>query len=108
MLPSTISIHSDEKPPSSYIENIPYTPIPRHPYRGLSAFREQDAPFFFGREVFADQLIERVRGKPLVAVIGPSGSGKSSLIFAGLFPRLYQEGSWCIAPFRPRDRPSAP
>ncbi len=46
-----------------------------------------------------------MRRKPLVAVIGPSGSGKSSLVFAGLFPRLYQEGNWYIASFRPRDRP---
>ncbi len=62
--------------------------IPPCPYRGLFAFREADAPFFFGRETFADQLAEAAPGKTLVAVIGPSGSGKSSVVFAGLLPRL--------------------
>jgi energy-coupling factor transporter ATP-binding protein EcfA2 len=46
-----------------------------------------------------------VQNKPLVAVIGPSGSGKSSLVFAGLLPRLDRDGRWCITSFRPRDRP---
>ncbi len=46
-----------------------------NPYRGLSAFREKDTPYFFGRETFTHQLAESVRQKPLVAVLGPSGSG---------------------------------
>jgi ABC-type multidrug transport system fused ATPase/permease subunit len=54
------------------------------PYRGLFAFREQDAPFFFGRETVSQHLLEAVRRKPLVAVVGSSGSGKSSVVFAGL------------------------
>jgi hypothetical protein len=79
--------------------------IPPCPYRGLFAFREQDAPFFFGRQAFADRLVEIVRRKPLVALIGPSGSGKSSVVFAGLLPRLRQESGWGIAAFRPGARP---
>jgi len=75
------------------------------PYRGLFAFREQDAAFFFGRERFTNQLMEAVRKKPLVAVIGPSGSGKSSIVFAGLLPRIRQQGNWLIASFRPGNRP---
>ncbi|MBD2776080.1 CHAT domain-containing protein [Iningainema tapete] len=75
------------------------------PYRGLFAFREEDAPFFFGREIFTDILTDAVQKKPLVAVIGPSGSGKSSVVFAGLIPRLRQQGSWHIVSFRPGDRP---
>jgi uncharacterized protein YjbI with pentapeptide repeats len=76
-----------------------------NPYRGLSAFREQDADFFFGRESFTTQLVESVRHKPLVAVFGPSGSGKSSIVFAGLLPHLRREGGWIIADFRPKDDP---
>lgn len=75
------------------------------PYRGLSAFCEQDAPFFFGREVFTEQLIEAVQKQSLIAVIGPSGSGKSSVVFAGLLPYLRQEVSHLIAHFRPRNTP---
>jgi hypothetical protein len=53
------------------------------PYRGLLAFREQDAPVFFGREAFTHELERAVRDQPLVAVVGPSGSGKSSVVFFG-------------------------
>ncbi len=79
--------------------------IPSCPYRGLYAFREQDAPYFFGREAFIQQLVDAVRRKPLFAIVGPSGSGKSSVVFAGLVPRLRQEGTWLITSFRPGDRP---
>jgi WD40 repeat protein len=79
--------------------------IPPCPYRGLFAFREQDAPFFFGRETFTQQMQQAVAEDALVAVIGASGSGKSSVVFAGLIPRLRAEGSWLIASFRPADDP---
>jgi hypothetical protein len=79
------------------------------PYRGLFAFREEDAPFFFGRDAFTKMLVEAVQQQSLVAVIGPSGSGKSSAVFAGLIPRL-RVGVKDLAPlhivsFRPGDRP---
>jgi WD40 repeat protein/DNA-binding SARP family transcriptional activator len=76
------------------------------PYRGLAAFREEDAPFFFGREAFAGQLFEAVQRRSLVAVIvGSSGSGKSSSVFAGLLPRLRAEGEWLILDARPGSYP---
>ena len=78
------------------------------PYRGLFHFREEDAPFFFGREVVIDQLMNKVRRQPLVAVVGASGSGKSSVVRAGLIPRLRQtkaERVWEIATLVPTDRP---
>jgi uncharacterized protein YjbI with pentapeptide repeats len=76
-----------------------------NPYRGLSAFQEEDQLFFFGREIFTAQLVERVQQKPLVAVLGPSGSGKSSIVFAGLVPKLKRLGRWCFASFRPGKDP---
>ena len=79
--------------------------MPASPYRGLFAFREQDAPFFFGREAFTDQLRGMVQRQSLVAVVGPSGSGKSSVVHAGLLAHLRSEGSWRIASFRPGARP---
>ncbi len=75
------------------------------PYRGLDAFRKEDAPFFCGRENFIEQLEVAVRKKPLVAVIGRSGSGKSSVVFAGLIPKLGQKRGWLIRDFRPEKRP---
>ena len=64
--------------------------IPPCPYRGLFAFREEDSHLFFGREKFTEDLAAAVKTKPLVAVVGPSGSGKSSVVFAGLIPALRQ------------------
>ena len=76
------------------------------PYRGLGAFREADAAFFRGRDHFVDRVVASVMRQPVVAVIvGSSGSGKSSAVFAGLIPRLRRTGEWLVAPFRPGPRP---
>lgn len=79
------------------------------PYRGLRPFREEDAPLFFGREVFASNLLEKTRAHPLVAVVGPSGSGKSSVVQAGLVPLLRKERApqktWGVVVFTPGHRP---
>ncbi|MBP5975020.1 CHAT domain-containing protein [Brasilonema sp. CT11] len=77
------------------------------PYQGLAAFGEANAQYFFGREKAALQLVSAVNSKPLVAVVGASGSGKSSLVFAGLIPQLRQDtvNSWLILSFRPLKNP---
>jgi len=76
------------------------------PYRGLVAFKEEDAPFFFGRETFSKLLEKSVKAGGLVAVIvGPSGSGKSSVVFAGLLPSLKRDATWLIAHIRPGGSP---
>ena len=79
--------------------------IPPNPYLGLSAFGEKDAAFFFGREKFTDELFNMAHQQPLVAVIGASGSGKSSVVFAGLIPRLREGGIWLIESLRPKSEP---
>ncbi|MEW5987799.1 MAG: BTAD domain-containing putative transcriptional regulator [Chloroflexota bacterium] len=85
--------------------------LPPCPYRGLLAFGEADAPLFYGREWFTDRLVEAVRQRSLAALIGASGSGKSSIVYAGLIPRLRQEKvddsrpAWAIATFRPGNQP---
>jgi hypothetical protein len=58
------------------------------PYRGLLHFREEDAPFFFGREAAIEGLIDGIKHHPFLALVGASGSGKSSVVRAGLVPRL--------------------
>jgi WD40 repeat protein/DNA-binding SARP family transcriptional activator len=76
------------------------------PYRGLAAFREQDASHFFGREGFTAKISEALRKRSLVTVIvGSSGSGKSSTIFAGLVPKLHVQGDLLIVHLRPRSNP---
>ena len=64
----------------------------RNPYKGLRSFTEADAPDFFGRERMTTQLVARmtetVERARFLAVVGPSGSGKSSLVRAGLVPAL--------------------
>jgi WD40 repeat protein len=78
------------------------------PYRGLQAFREEDAPFFFGREAFSDRLVEEIRHKSFIAVVGASGSGKSSVVRAGLVPRLREKVDghvWDILTLTPGSRP---
>jgi transcriptional regulator with XRE-family HTH domain len=66
------------------------------PYRGLKAFEEQDAGFFFGREAATAQVLDRMSrslgGAGLLVVSGVSGAGKSSLLRAGVLPRLRAEG----------------
>ena len=80
--------------------------IPPCPYRGLFTFREEDAHLFFGRKKFTEELVATVKTKPLAAVVGPSGSGKSSVIFAGLIPVLRQTKiKWQIISFRPGNNP---
>lgn len=78
------------------------------PYRGLLYFREEDAPFFFGREAAIDQLATTLGRYSFVTVVGASGSGKSSVVRAGLLPvlRRDRECVWEIATVVPGDRPS--
>jgi hypothetical protein len=75
------------------------------PYRGLEAFREEDAAYYFGREVFKERLWRGFEQNLITLLIGPSGSGKSSLLNAGFLPRLHREQRWKPLHFRPGDRP---
>ncbi len=77
------------------------------PFRGLLPFREEDAPFFFGRQDDTDQLVAAVTRHAFVAVLGASGSGKSSVARAGLVPRLRsdRETVWEVVTMVPTARP---
>ncbi len=82
------------------------------PYRGLAPFDAAHAEYFFGRERLVAELVARLVGSTLLAVVGPSGSGKSSAVRAGLLPALADgvvpgsEG-WRRAVMRPGERPLA-
>ena len=76
-------------------------PVTGSPYRGLSAFGERDAAFFFGREAATAQVLERMSrglaGTGLLVVSGVSGAGKSSLLRAGVLPQV-RSGGLAAAP----------
>jgi tetratricopeptide (TPR) repeat protein len=84
-----------------------------NPFVGLRPFEEREAHLFFGRDGQSDEIVSRLARKRFVAVVGVSGSGKSSLVRAGLFPGLRggfmaSAGShWRIACLRPGSAPIA-
>ena len=84
------------------------------PFSGLRAFDVEDALLFYGRERETEELLDRLRLNRFLAVVGASGSGKSSLVRAGLIPALHRgrfhDGkvwipSWRVAIFRPGNDP---
>ena len=80
------------------------------PFPGLRAFTEKDSPIFFGRGRETDALVHKVENERFVAVVGASGSGKSSLVAAGLLPRLKDKNAsitrdWHYVRFTPGMNP---
>ena len=81
------------------------------PYMGLQAFGEDHAEYFYGREVLTQKLLNQINHNLSMAVVGASGSGKSSAVQAGLMAQLRQgkqiPGSdrWWLGCFRPGDKP---
>ena len=82
-----------------------------NPFPGLRPFRPEEAHLFFGREDQIADLVQRLRRNRFVAVVGASGSGKSSLVNAGLLPALGRGvptrygTKWRIAVLRPGNAP---
>lgn len=82
----------------------------RNPYLGLTAFKESDAQFFFGRESLVNELLARVEAARFIVIAGPSGSGKSSVARAGLFHalregRLERSDTWLLPTMQPKGNP---
>jgi eukaryotic-like serine/threonine-protein kinase len=76
------------------------------PYRGLAAFGEPDAKYFFGRSSEIRTALAQLDAWPLLAVIGPSGVGKSSFVHAGLIPAVRAtDHSWQVRVLRPGRTP---
>ena len=82
-----------------------------NPFPGLRPFMQEEADLFFGRDRQSDELVRRLACRRFLAVVGASGSGKSSLVRAGLLPSLeggFMAGAgahWRIATLRPQDDP---
>lgn len=75
----------------------------KHPYPGLESFTAADAEFFFGREVEVETVWKKLQRANLLAIIGPSGAGKTSFLQAGLLPA--KPADWRHVLFRPGSSP---
>ncbi len=75
----------------------------RHPYPGLASFAQEDAEYFFGREMEVEAVWKKLKRPSLLALIGPSGAGKSSFLRAGLLPTL--PAGWRVVLTTPGHRP---
>ena len=80
------------------------------PFKGLASFDVEDADVFFGRERLVAEMVARLAGAPLMGIVGPSGSGKSSALRAGLLAGLRRgvlpgSADWPLALLRPGEHP---
>lgn len=97
-----------QDPALTPVRAIPATPVSvRNPYKGLRPFLEADAADFFGRSKLTAQLTRALQGDSFVAVVGPSGSGKSSVVRAGLIPELRIDDGLMPIVMVPGERPFA-
>jgi len=110
------AIHGEMIAPKAITQMVELPPLTAadNPYKGLRAFGESDAADFFGREALIQQLLVRLGEggdlSRLLAVVGPSGSGKSSVVRAGLVPALRRGGlpgseNWYVVELRPGPHP---
>src|SRR5215510_14799157 len=94
-------------------EAMPSTAVPAlpNPFPGLRPFREDEEHLFFGRESQVDTMVDKLARTRFLAVVGTSGSGKSSLVNCGLRPALHRGllacagTAWRMAQFRPSSDP---
>lgn len=82
------------------------------PFRGLQTFGTDDAPWFYGRERLVAEVVARLVTRPVLCLVGASGSGKSSLLLAGVVPVLADgvlpgSASWPVVVATPRSTPAA-
>jgi WD40 repeat protein/energy-coupling factor transporter ATP-binding protein EcfA2 len=99
---ATVNIYNyreQQNPSENSLEN----PGKSNPYKGLAHFGPQDTSLFFGREETIESLSNTIIKNPFTAVIGPSGSGKSSVVLAGVAPYLAKKGNRLFSYFRVSD-----
>jgi len=91
--------------PGRYVRELD---VDESPYAGLRAFQESDSDKFFGRSGEIAAMVTRIRDRPIMAVVGSSGVGKSSFVRAGLVPALKHSGeAWEVLVVRPGRHPLA-
>ncbi len=98
-------------PENAFTNDHPSLDLGICPYMGLEAFNEDSAEYFYGREAYTQKLLNQVNHKSSIAVVGASGSGKSSAVQAGLMANLRQgkqipnSDRWWLGCFRPGKEP---
>lgn len=102
---ATINRYGDIIIRADNFEDLPPAPG-KSPYKGLAYFSTKDKVIFFGREKLSDELADRLQTTSFLAIMGASGSGKSSLLRAGIIPRL-EERNWRIHIIKPGVHPLA-
>lgn len=85
---------AQEKPADTPQDDLP------SPYRGLSYFEPNDTDWFYGRSSYIKELVSATKNRNFIPILGASGSGKSSLVFAGLIPELFKQKNWLFTYFR--------
>ncbi|HRW06289.1 MAG TPA: CHAT domain-containing protein [Caldilineaceae bacterium] len=107
-----IPVLFSRSPDNRLFDLVEVLPTPTCPYPGMRPFTTEQADKFFGRDQEIDDAVHRLAQHPFLAVVGPSGSGKSSLIYAGIIPALqrsgrFGDGTWTIKTMRPSDSRTA-
>jgi hypothetical protein len=105
-----IPVLFSRSPDNRLFDVVEVLPAPDCPYPGMVPFTEKQADVFFGRDKEIADAVERLRQHPFLTVIGPSGSGKSSLVYAGVIPVLHKSkrfgvGEWDVRILRPGAKP---
>src|SRR6266436_8820661 len=95
---------------SDHSEGIFDIELPTQPYPGLRSFEKHEWPIFFGREIVTGEIVDRLIDKQFLALHGDSGCGKSSLVRAGVLPRLERDharggSTWRTVSMLPRNAP---
>jgi class 3 adenylate cyclase/WD40 repeat protein len=103
----TVAGLPDTFPPLRTLATGDEPPAPGEPpFMGLQHYDESNANLFFGREAITARLVDRIRVEPFLAIVGASGSGKSSIARAGVAPQIRgSSGEWLTRVLTPGERP---
>jgi hypothetical protein len=104
-----IPVLFSRSPDNRLFDVVDVLPTPDCPYPGMRPFSEKQADLFFGREREIGEAVGRLAQHPFLAVVGPSGGGKSSLAYAGVLPALrgsrrFGPGEWDVRTVRPGEK----
>lgn len=111
-LPDLLIQLKSDRPSADWAKFLPSEPEAKPPFKGLNYFTEKDEKIFFGRNMLTNELIDHLNEHRFLAIVGASGSGKSSIVRAGVIPPLRRgdvetngQDSWQIYLITPGEAP---